>query len=158
MSADEIEVVADRLMDGARETEQLRRALSRRIRENGVFASERLANFVRAANSCADVARSMQALLEMRDEAPDERAAGAAQAINQKPAAEHVTGASAPVDMNALGAKLEILEEESPPTQLAGGPDDSRLRPRPTDDKRRLAERPSARRPALSMASRKEAD
>src|SRR4029077_7511914 len=52
MTADEIEVVADRLIDGARETEELLRELAHRVREYGVVANERLANFVKAANGC----------------------------------------------------------------------------------------------------------
>src|ERR1700748_1520849 len=42
MTADEIETVADRLIDGARETEELLRELAHRVREYGVVANERL--------------------------------------------------------------------------------------------------------------------
>src|ERR1051325_2685394 len=47
MTADEIEVVADRLIEGARETEEVLRELAHRVREYGVIANERLANFVK---------------------------------------------------------------------------------------------------------------
>ena len=40
MTADEIEVVADRLIDGARETEDVLRELAHRVREYGLIANE----------------------------------------------------------------------------------------------------------------------
>src|SRR3954463_10610809 len=70
MTADEIEIVADRLIEGARETEEVLRELAHRVREYGVIANERLANFVKAANGCADLARTMQVRLEQREEQP----------------------------------------------------------------------------------------
>jgi len=68
MTADEIERVAEDLLDGAEETASILRELARRVRENGMFANERLARFVRVANQCADIARSMQQTVERRDE------------------------------------------------------------------------------------------
>ena len=66
MTADEIERVAEDLLDGAEETASILRELARRVRENGMFANERLARFVRVANQCADIARSMQQTVERR--------------------------------------------------------------------------------------------
>jgi hypothetical protein len=68
MTADEVERVAEQLLDGAEETAAILRELARRVRENGVFANERLARFVRVANQCADIARSMQQSVDQRDE------------------------------------------------------------------------------------------
>lgn len=68
MTADEIEQVAEQLLDGAEETAAVLRDLARRVRENGMFANERLARFVRVANQCADIARSMQQSVQRRDE------------------------------------------------------------------------------------------
>ena len=68
MTADEIEQVAEQLLDGAEETAGVLRDLARRVRENGMFANERLARFVRVANQCADIARSMQESVQRRDE------------------------------------------------------------------------------------------
>ena len=68
MTADEIERVAEQVLDGAEETAAVLRELARRVRENGMFANERLARFVRVANQCADIARSMQQSVERRDE------------------------------------------------------------------------------------------
>jgi hypothetical protein len=68
MTADEIERVAEQVLDGAEETAAVLRDLARRIRENGVFANERLARFVRVANQCADIARSMRQSVERREE------------------------------------------------------------------------------------------
>src|SRR5579871_6592676 len=70
MTASEIEVVADRLAEAARETEEILRELAHRVREYGVIANERLANFVKAANGCADLARTMQVRLDHRDKEP----------------------------------------------------------------------------------------
>ena len=68
MTADEIERVAEQVIMGAEETAAVLRELARRVRENGMFANERLARFVNVANQCADIARSMQATVERRDE------------------------------------------------------------------------------------------
>lgn len=68
MTADEIERVAEQVLDGAEETAAILRELARRLRENGMLANERLARFVRVANQCADIARSMQQSVERRDE------------------------------------------------------------------------------------------
>src|SRR5215813_448370 len=70
MTADEIEQVAEQVLDGAEETAAVLRELARRVRENGMFANERLARFVRVANQCADIARSMQQSVERRDDDP----------------------------------------------------------------------------------------
>ena len=68
MTADEIERVAEQVLEGAEETAAILRELARRVRENGMFANERLASFVRVANQCADIARSLQQSVERRDE------------------------------------------------------------------------------------------
>ena len=68
MTADEIERVAEQILDGADETAAVLRELARRVRENGVFANDRLARFVRVANQCADIARSMQQSIQRREE------------------------------------------------------------------------------------------
>jgi hypothetical protein len=68
MTADEIERVAEQVIQGAEETAAVLRELARRVRENGMFANERLARFVKVANQCADIARSMQATVERRDD------------------------------------------------------------------------------------------
>jgi len=142
MSADQIEVVAERLMDGARETEEVLHELARRVREHGLFASERVANFVKAANNCADVARSLQATLETRDEPPVAQSAAGAQAN----AADQPAHKQPPVDLNALGAELDILgAEAAPPTQPGEGTGMAAPHPRATGDKT-LASRPSRRR------------
>jgi len=70
MTADEIEIVANRLAEAARETEDVLRELAHRVREYGVIANERLANFVKTASECADVARTMQASLDQGDRQP----------------------------------------------------------------------------------------
>src|SRR5215467_2844818 len=70
LTADEIEQVAEQVLDGAQETAAVLRELARRVRENGMFANERLASFVRVATQCADIARSMQQSVERRDEQP----------------------------------------------------------------------------------------
>ena len=112
MTADEIEVVADRLIDGARETEELLRELAHRVREYGVVANERLANFVKAANGCADLARTMQAQLEQRDRVPA-----------AEPPAETEAGAPEPAtadhhDPDGLEAEIGgVAHEGAPPTQ-----------------------------------------
>src|SRR5215813_3729876 len=68
MTAEEIERVAEQVLDGAEETAAVLRELARRVRENGMFANERLARFVRVTNQCADIARSLQQTVGRRDE------------------------------------------------------------------------------------------
>jgi uncharacterized protein (DUF2384 family) len=70
MTADEIERVAEQVIAGADETAAVLRELARRVRENGLFANERLSRFVKVANQCADIARSMQEAVDRRDEQP----------------------------------------------------------------------------------------
>ena len=106
MTADEIEQVAEQLLDGAEETAAVLRDLARRVRENGMFANERLARFVRVANQCADIARSMQQSVERRDEqSPPEP---------QKPEAraEQESGLAEVGDAPELGAVEEQIEEK----------------------------------------------
>jgi|SRR5690349_16987560 len=68
MTAEEIERLAEQVLEGAEETAAVLNELARRVRENGMFANERLASFVRVANQCADIARSLQQSVERRDE------------------------------------------------------------------------------------------
>jgi hypothetical protein len=68
MTAEEIDRLAEQVLDGAEQASADLRELARRVRENGMFANERLARFVRVANQCADMARSMQQSVELRDE------------------------------------------------------------------------------------------
>jgi hypothetical protein len=105
MTADEIEQVAEQVLDGAEETAAILRELARRVRENGMFANERLARFVRVANQCADIARSMQQSVELRDEqAPPEP---------KKPQAKvHELGVVEVDDAPGLGAAGQEIEEE----------------------------------------------
>ena len=70
MTAEGIERVAEQIIDGAEETAAILRELARRVRENGLYANERLARFVRVANQCADIARSMQGDVERLEERP----------------------------------------------------------------------------------------
>jgi hypothetical protein len=114
MTADEIETVADRLIDGARETEELLRELAHRVREYGVVANERLANFVKAANGCADLARAMQARLELRDRQP------AAEPPAETEAPEPATATvDRPHDPDGAAAEAEgVAHDRAPPTQL----------------------------------------
>jgi len=115
MTADEIETVADRLIDGARETEELLRELAHRVREYGVVANERLANFVKAANGCADLARTMQARLEQRDEQLAAEAASHTEAAAPEPATATV---DRPHDLQGLEAEIEgVAHDRAPPTQ-----------------------------------------
>ena len=115
MTADEIEVVADRLVEGARETEEVLRELAHRVREYGLIANERLANFVKAANGCAELARTMQVRLELREEepaaeAPSETEQGVPEPVAAK--ADH------PHDLDSLEAQIEdVARERVPPTQ-----------------------------------------
>jgi hypothetical protein len=117
MTADEIEIVADRLIDGARETEELLRELAHRVREYGVVANERLANFVKAANGCADLARTMQARLEQRDlqSAAEHFAETEATAPGPATAAAQV---DRPDDPHGIEAEIEgVTHDRAPPTQ-----------------------------------------
>jgi hypothetical protein len=68
MTADEIERVAEQVLAGAEDTATILREFARRVRENGLFANERLARFVRVTNECTDIARSMRQSIEQRDE------------------------------------------------------------------------------------------
>src|SRR5215472_13806404 len=104
MTADEIEVVADRLMDGARQTEDVLRELAHRVREYGLIANERLANFVNAANGCIDAARTMQTSLEQRDEHPPAESRSETHARAPEPATAEV---DRPPDLDALEAEIE---------------------------------------------------
>jgi hypothetical protein len=114
MTADEIEVVADRLIDGARETEEVLRELAHRVREYGLIANERLANFVKAANGCADLARTMQAKLERDDQLAAEPPSET-EAIGPEPS---TTAIDRPYDPAGLAAEIEgLAPERAPPTQ-----------------------------------------
>jgi len=68
MTADEIEKVAEQVLEGAHEVADILRHAAHRMRECGLFANERLANFVRVATTCAEAARMMQESVEMRDD------------------------------------------------------------------------------------------
>jgi hypothetical protein len=115
MTADEIEVVADRLVEGARETEELLRELAHRVREYGVIANERLANFVKAANGCADLARTMQARLEQRNAQPAAEPPSETEAMTPEPATTRI---DRPHDPEGLEAGIEgVAPERAPPTQ-----------------------------------------
>ena len=115
MTADEIEIVADRLIDGARETEELLRDLAHRVREYGFVANERLANFVKAANGCADLARTMQARLEQRDEYAVAEQPAEAETTAPEPATAQ---SDSPHDPDGLEAGIEgVAQERAPPTQ-----------------------------------------
>jgi len=115
MTADEIEIVADRVMDGARETEEVLRELAHRVREYGVIANERLASFVKAANGCADMARTMQTQLELREAEPAAATPAATQARAPEPT---IADPDRPRDLDALEAEIqEVVQERAPPTQ-----------------------------------------
>jgi hypothetical protein len=115
MTADEIEVVADRLIDGARETEDVLRELAHRVREYGLIANERLANFVKAANGCADLARTMQVQLDQRNEQPAAESPSGTQARAPEQATGTVDGAH---DRQVPEAEIEgVAHERAPPTQ-----------------------------------------
>ncbi len=110
MSADEIEVVADRLMDGARETEEVLRELARRVRQYGLFANEKLAKFVKAANKCAETARAMHGVLA---EPAAHSAADSSSQVESQAGNEN-----SPTDLNALEAEIEAIGmERAPPMQ-----------------------------------------
>jgi hypothetical protein len=112
MTADEIELVADRLIDGARETEEVLRELAHRVREYGVIANERLANFVKAANGCADLARTMQVRLEQREEQPAAETPPETEAGAPEPAAAKAN------DPDGLEAEIQaVAHDRAPPTQ-----------------------------------------
>jgi hypothetical protein len=70
MSADEIEKVADQLVEAAHETADLLRGAAGRMREIGVLANERLAHFVTVATACGDAARTMLQAVAHRDDPP----------------------------------------------------------------------------------------
>jgi hypothetical protein len=106
MSADEIEVVADRLMDGARETEEVLRELALRVRQYGLLANEKLAKFVKAANICAETARGLHGVLA------DPESAASSQIDS------HAGTENSPPDLNALESEIEAIGREvAPPTQ-----------------------------------------
>src|SRR5690349_12726941 len=107
MTADEIERVAEQVLDGAEETAAILRELARRVRENGMFANERLARFVRVANQCADVARSLQQSVEQRDEQPPRNPNG----VEAK--AEHQVEVAKVDDAPRLGAIDQQNEQET---------------------------------------------
>jgi hypothetical protein len=105
MTADDIEVVAQRVMEGARDTQDVLHELARRVREYGLFANERLANFVKTANKCSETARSMHSAFE-----------------HQLAGETHQTakrrGTDVQMDMNALEAEIETIDSErAPPLQ-----------------------------------------
>lgn len=157
LSADEIDVVADRMMEGARETEDVLRELARRVREHGVFASEKLANFVRAANNCADVARSLQATLANREEPAAAPAPTSAQpaAADQPAAIDRETHVHRAVDLNALGAELKtIAAEDAAPIQADGAPEDAVPHGRSTIDSMFAPNRPGSRRALAPVQTR----
>src|SRR5690348_16028495 len=120
MTAEEIEVVADRLMDGARETEEVLRELAHRVREYGVIANEKVANFVDAANRCAEAARTMQVALEEReDQRPDDQSAAESPSeVEAPPPEKPKVKVSRRNDLTALQAEIEaITPERAPPIQ-----------------------------------------
>ncbi len=106
MTADEIEQVAEQVLDGAEETAAVLRELARRVRENGMFANERLARFVRVANQCADMARSLQHSVEQRDQ-PSPPEPNSAEA-----GAEDELGVAEVDDAPGLGAGEDQIEED----------------------------------------------
>ena len=117
MTADEIERVAEQVLDGAEETAAVLRELARRIRENGVFANERLARFVRVANQCADIARSMRQSVERRDEQVPPEPKRAEMRADVPPdvraEAEHEPEVTQVDDAPGLGAVEQALEQET---------------------------------------------
>ena len=107
MTADEIERVAEQVLDGAEETAAVLRDLASRIRENGVFANERLARFVRVANQCADIARSMRQSVERREEQLPPEPKRAEVAAEPEPAVTEVH------DAPGLGAVAQHTEQQA---------------------------------------------
>jgi len=112
MSADDIEVVADRVMDGAREIEEALRELAGRVRQYGLLANENLATFVSATNKCTETARAMQGMLgESASHIPTEPSS------QDKGAARH-DRSEYPTDLSALEAEIEAFSSErAPPLQ-----------------------------------------
>jgi len=112
MSADDIEIVADRVMDGAREIEEVLRELAGRVRQYGLLANENLASFVGATNKCAETARAMQGILgEAASHTPAEPSSQ-----NTGAARQHRT--DYPTDLSALEAEIEAFSSErAPPLQ-----------------------------------------
>ena len=119
MTADEIERVAEQVLDGAEETASVLRDLARRSRENGLFANERLARFVRVANQCADIARSMRQSVERRDEQspPEPKRADVRPEVMAEMRAELAAGDEPEVaqvdDAPGLGAVEHQTEEQT---------------------------------------------
>jgi len=68
MSADEIEHVAEQVIDGAKEVADCLREVARRVRQSGMIANERLGNFVRVAATCADAAKMLQDAVQHCDD------------------------------------------------------------------------------------------
>ena len=112
MSADDIEVIADRVMDGAREIEEVLRELAGRVRQYGVRANENLASFVSATNKCTETAHAMQGMLgEAASHIPTEPSSQDTGAARQ-----HRT--DHPTDLSALEAEIEAFSSErAPPLQ-----------------------------------------
>jgi len=108
MTADEIERVAEQVLDGAEETAAILRELARRVRENGMFANERLARFVKVANQCADIARSLQQTVERRDEQSPPEPKTLEVKAEQEPAAVAQVD-----DAPHLGAVEQEIEQET---------------------------------------------
>lgn len=100
MSAEEIEKVADDLIEAAHVTALELRATADRIREHGIAANERLANFVRVATTCADAARMMSDSVQRRDE-PMPAETPKLAAAEPHDAGEHA------VDMDSLAEQVE---------------------------------------------------
>ena len=107
MTADEIERVAEQVLDGAEETAAILRELARRVRENGMFANERLARFVKVANQCADIARSLQQTVERRDEQSPPEPKTPETKAEQEPEVAKVE------DAPHLGAVEQEIEQET---------------------------------------------
>src|SRR5262249_18445877 len=112
--------------EGARETEDILRDLAHRVREYGVIANERLANFVKAANGCAELARTMQGRLEHFEE----ELAAEAHAETEASATEPATATVDRRYEDALAAEIEgAAHEGALPTQPAIDPELGAERP-----------------------------
>src|SRR5262252_8069740 len=109
MTADEIEQVAEQVLDGAEDTAKTLRELARRVRENGMFANERLARFVRVANQCADIARSMQQSVERRDDDPPPEPKKAEPGVEHELESREADGAP---DLGAVEQQIEKKVKE----------------------------------------------
>jgi len=109
MTADEIELVAEQVLEGAQETAAVLRELARRVRENGMFANERLARFVRVANQCADIARSMQQSVERRDDDPPPELKKAEPGVEHELESREADGAP---DLGAVEQQIEKKVKE----------------------------------------------